>query len=191
MKKLLFLIAAFALVAAACNKTSDNNNQTPTTQIYSNATYGFEFTYPVYMKFVGPTYASLQDKIVQLQIGQEQYPNTNFSDAAFAISATAPKDLADCLAQNPPEGSDGFKTKVTINGIDFYMTGSTGAAAGNLYESKIYRTMRGAIGDCIELNETIHTSNIGNYPAGAVTEVDKADVQAKLDSILNTFKFTR
>ena len=198
MKKIVVLLAALTLVAAACNK--NNNNQqsygyqtpTPTTQTYSNATYGFSFTYPVGLNFVTPTYANLQDKVVQVQIPQNQYPNTNFGDAAFAVSASSAKDLADCLKKSQtPENGDGFKTKTTINGVDFYMTSSSGAGAGNLYESKVYRTVKSTGGACIELDETIHTSNIGNFPAGTVTEVDKADVQSKLDSILNSFQFNQ
>src|SRR6185369_8624220 len=145
----------------------------PTTQTYTNATYGLQFQYPLYMNFVTPTYANLTDKVVQAQIPQTQYPGTNFGDAAFAVSASAAKNLADCLKQSPPENGDGFKTKVSINGTDFYMTKSSGVGAGNLYESKIYRTVKSTGGACIELNETIHTSQIANYPAGTVTAVDK------------------
>ena len=197
MKKILVLLAAVGLVAAACNNTPQSTNNppppppaaAPTTQTYSNATYGFEFQYPVSMNFVTPTYANLTDKIVQVQIPQSAYPGTNFGDAAFSVSASGAKDLADCLKQNSPENGDGFKTKVSINGMDFYMTSSNGAGAGNLYESKVYRLVKSTGGSCIELNETIHTGNIGNYPAGTVMEVDKTDVQAKLDTILNSFSF--
>jgi hypothetical protein len=206
MKKLFITLVVIMAVAASCNKNnppvtppSPPPAQTPpptppvspTTQKYSNATYGFSFDYPVTAQFVTPSYPDLQDKIVQVQIGKDQYPNTNFGDAAFSVSAGAAKDLAACLKLSPPENGDGFKTKVTINGTDFYMTKSSGVGAGNLYESNIYRTVRSTGGACIELNETIHTSNIANYPAGTVTEVNKADVQTKLDTILNSFKFTQ
>jgi hypothetical protein len=197
MKKFLVL-AAIILTAAACNKSNENNQTppppppavTPTTQTYTNATYGFTFEYLKEMKFVTPTYPNLQDKIVQMQISKDQYPGTNFGDAAFAVSAQSAKSLADCLKLSPPENGDGFKTKVNINGVDFYMTASSGAGAGNLYESKIYRTVKSPNGACIELNETLHTGNISNYPEGSVTQVNKTNVWNKLDSVLNTFKFT-
>jgi len=199
MKKVMVLMGLLALTAAACNQSSNSNqsnnntpppSSTPNTQTYTNSTYGFEFTYPTNLQFVTPTYSNLQDKIVQVQIPQSQYPGTNFGDAAVAVSAQNAKDLAACLKLTPPENGDGFKTKVTINGVDFYMTKSTGAAAGNLYESNIYRTVKSTNGACIEISETVHTSNIGNYPAGTVTEVNKSEIQSKLDSILQSFKFT-
>ncbi len=164
---------------------------TPTTQTYSNATYGFNIEYPLYMKFVTPNYANLQDKIVAIQIPREEYPKTNFGDAAISVSAQAASSLADCLKLAPPEGSDGFKTKVVINGVDFYMTKSSGVGAGNLYESNVYRTVKAPNGACIEIAATIHTSNIGNYPAGTVTEVNKPQITAKLDTVVNSFKFNQ
>ncbi len=201
MKKLLIILPILALVAAGCNKADDSNTtptppdttyQTPpapTTATYSNATYNFQFDYPILAKFVSPTYTELSDKIVQVQIGADQYPKTNLADAAFAVSAQSAKTLDACLKLSAPENSDGFKTKTTVAGIDFYMTTTRGAAAGNLYEGKSYRAFINN-GTCLELNETIHTGNIGNYPAGTVTEVDKTPVQAKLDIMLNSFEFT-
>jgi len=204
MKKLLITLIAVSAIAAACNSqpvtvspsptptpapTPTPTPVTPTTQTYSNATYGFVFDYPLYMQFVTPVYPNLQDKIVQVQIPQTNYPGTNFGDASFSVSAQSAKSLADCLKLTPPENGDGFKTKVSINGVDFYMTKSSGAGAGNLYESNVYRTVKAPNGACLELNETIHTSNIANYPTGTTAQVDMADVQAKLDSVLHSFKF--
>ena len=71
------------------------------------------------------------------------------------------------------------------------MTNSSGAGAGNFYESKVYRTIKNTGGICIEISETIHTSNIGNYTPGTVTQVKQSDVQATLDPIVQSFKFKR
>ena len=199
MKKILIIVGLLALTAAACNQQPTSQtptppptpvSTTPTTQTYTNGTYGFKFDYPTSMLFVTPTYANLEDKIVQVQIPQSTYPKTNFGDAALSVSSQFAKDLASCLKLSPPEGSDGFKTKATINGVNFYMTNSNGAGAGNFYEGKVYRTIKAAGGACIEVAETIHTGNIDNYPTGTVVEVDHTDVQAKLDTVLNSFKFT-
>jgi hypothetical protein len=197
MKKLI-IIAALSLVAAGCNKTStdsysdnsqdqnQNQSQNSDLQTYTNSTYGFEFMYPKTMQSVSPTYSNLENKIVQVQISKDTYPKTNFGDADFSVAVQSAKSLKDCLQMNVAEISGGFSSKVNINGTDFYTAKGTGAGAGNLYESNWYRTLSGQ--NCIELGETIHTSNIGNYPTGTVTEVDKAEVQKKLDDILNTFK---
>ncbi len=196
MKKLLVIVGLVALTAVACNTTTNNSTPLPSpqptseTQVYTNSTYGFKFSYPKTMKFATPSYASLQDKIVEIQIGKDNYPGTNFGDGTFSVSAQSAKSRAECLALTPPENGDGFKTKTAINGTDFYMTKSTGAGAGNFYESTIYRTVRDIGGACIEIMETIHTTNIGNYPEGTVTEVNKTEIQHKLDQILNSFEFT-
>lgn len=202
MKKLIPL-AALALLAAGCNNTqtqtppqnnnSQQNSQTPApqeeakTQVYRNGTYGFEFTYPKEMVFNTPSYPNLQDKIVQVAFARGEYPKTNFGDAAFSVSASYAKTQAACLTQGPAKIIFG-KDPVRINGADYYKGTDTGAGAGNLYESTIYRTWVGKA-TCIELNETIHTSNLGNYEPGTVTAVDKTAVQSRLDGILNTFKF--
>ena len=176
------------------NNKLDTNNQITKSiipdnlQTYKNATYNFEFKYPSNLSFVNPVYANLEEKIIQLLIPQTDYPKTNFGDAALSISATYAQSLTECLSKNPPENSDGFKTKTQINGQSFYVTKGAGVGAGNLYESNNYRTLtKNQV--CLEINETIHTGNIDNYPAGEVTEVNKAEIQARLDQILNTFKF--
>ena len=166
-------------------KPANTNNSN--LQTYKNTTYNFIFNYPDSVSFVTPTYSNLEEKILQLQIPQSDYPKTNFGDAAFSVSTTYAKDLADCLAKNSPENSDGFKTPIKINDATFYKTSSSGVGAGNLYEATNYRTLTGT-GTCIELVETIHTANIANYTPGSVTQVDKVNVQTRLDHILNTFK---
>ena len=195
MKKLFLLISLTALIAAASGrKPNQSNNQkpgpapTPSTKTYSNAKYGFSFEYPTSMQFVTPNYANLEDTVVQVQIPRGAYGGTNFGDAAISVSAQHAKALDDCLALSPPEGSDGFKTKTTINGVNFYMTNSSGAGAGNFYDSKVYRTFKSTGGACIEISETIHTLNIDNYTPGTVTQVSQSDVQAKLDPIVQSFK---
>jgi len=195
-------VGLLLLLAAACNKTGQNNqnnqtgqnqtqnNQQPALQTYHSLTYGFEFQYPQEWGFVTPTYAELQDQIVQLNLPQTAYPKTNFGDAGFAASAQFAKDLPACLAL-PANTLEGAKftqdNPKTINGVTFYEKDGTGAGAGNLYETHAFRTFRGNL--CLELSETLHTGNIGNYPAGTVTEVNHQEVFSRLDQILNSFKF--
>ncbi len=202
MKKLFLISTIILLLAAGCksstsSQTQDNTNtpsptQTvvPTAQTYLYLPYDFQFTYPLEFGFTSPTYANLEEKIVQLELPQSAYPHTNFGDAGFTVSAGNAQSLNDCLSKNPPPGGrlqPSFQTSSTINGVTFYQTEATGAAAGNLYESKVYRTLRNNL--CLELNATLHTSNISNYPKGTVSEVDKTAVWSKLDSIIQSFKF--
>jgi hypothetical protein len=154
---------------------------------YQNISYNFRFNYPNDFSFVTPSYANLEDKIVQIQVPKSTYGNTNFGDADFYVSAVYAKSLQDCLKLNLPEGSTGFvdSDKVSINGVSYYKTAGNGAGAGNFYESKTYRTYHNDF--CLEIGQTIHTSNIGNYTPGTVTEVDKNPVWQKLDGIMQSF----
>jgi len=186
MKKLLFL-AVIALMALGCNTPTKTVSQ-PVLQTYKNDAYNFEFQYPPSMFPVTPPdqYPFLKNHLVEFIITTSDYPKTNFIDAPFSVSAAPAKSLSACLAMTPPERSDGFKTKVQINGVDFYMTKGLGAAAGNLSTSTVYRTLRGQ--NCLELSETIHIGALPNYPAGT-TEVNSGEVQSRLDTVLNSFKF--
>ncbi|TSC68430.1 MAG: Protein of unknown function DUF2091, periplasmic [Parcubacteria group bacterium Gr01-1014_56] len=76
-------------------------------------------------------------------------------------------------------------TKKTItfsdNGIDYSVATGTDAGAGNIYDEAVF-----AIPDsssCTAVRYFIHSTNVGNYPAGTVKEFDKAGVIAEFDNI--------
>jgi len=193
MKKLLLIAAGIALIAASCNKSApgDNTNQNPPenteqNSTYSYAPYGFEFNYGADWQFTSPAYANLEEKIVQVQLPQSTYPGTNFGDAAFTVSAGTAATLDECLQLNSADTA-GFNTVQEINGTTYTKAETSEAAAGNLYESRIFRTLRG--NTCIEVLQTIHTGNIGNYEPGTVTQVNKDTVWEELNKVLATFKF--
>ena len=129
-------------------------------------------------------YGYLDVAIVGFQISQ-QYPKTNFGDAGFAVSASPAKTLPGCLAKSPPPADDAFKTKTTINGTDFYFAKGDDNGCGNIYEFKIYRTLS-AGRTCIEISETIHTHNIGNFDPGTVKEVDEKSIWKTLDQMIKS-----
>ncbi len=190
MKKTILAL----LLLSACN-TSVNVQQpavlptpvgTENLQTYKYLPYNFEFKYSDDFGFASPQYGDLEDQIVTIQIPNTDYPKTNFGDAAFTVSVSYPKKDEDCFDS---EGRAFSQTNVTINGIDFLTWGGTGAAAGNIYEEKVYRTMHEKY--CFELREIIHTSNIGNYDPGTVTEIDKKPLWEKLDAVVSSFKFTQ
>lgn len=194
MKKLLLSCVMLILLGNGCVKTAlapVSPVEVPESnfQIYHNETYGFEFIYPTELAFVTPIYSSLENKIVQLQTVQNKYPGTNFGDAAISVSATYAKSLAECL-KFPLNDGGRFTETVTIHGTEYSVASSTGAGAGNFYESAAYRTLSGGQ-TCIELTRTIHTMNIGNYTPGTTTEVDKRPISDMLEAVVGSFKFVK
>lgn len=160
-----------------------------TNQTYKNSAYKFQFDYDKDFSFVNANYANLEEKIVQVELPGSIFPKTNLSNAGFAVSMSTSKNEKECLTVNLPEGVEAFTKKTTINGQEFFTANGNGAGAGNFYESKNYRAFVGT--SCFEINETIHTANIGNFDPGTVTEVDKDAVWKKLDAITASFKFTK
>jgi len=160
---------------------------TPGFNRYTNSEYNFQFLYPIEFDSKDISgYASLKEKVIDFGLTSKAYPKTNFSDAVFSVSAQPAKSIDECLTANLPEGITKFKTKQTINDIEFYTADGMGAAAGNRYDVRAYRTLMDT--NCIEAIETIHTTNIGNYDPGTVTEIDKAPIWKKLEDIMSTFQ---
>jgi hypothetical protein len=205
LKKSAILII-LVLVAAACNSktktlpeaaqpssgSGQTQTQTPTPppqSTYNDSKYNFSFSYPNSFLQVNPTYGNLSNQIIQVQLGNTDYPKTNFGDAGFNISQEAASNLAECLKfQYPAAPSSATPPQKEINGTNYYVLTGGGAGAGNSYSSTIYRTFMNS--NCFELNETIHTTDIGNYTPGTVTQIDTAPIQVMLDGILNSFNFT-
>ena len=134
-------------------------------------------------------YSNLETLAAQVSINKDAYPNTNFNDADFSVGVQGAKNLDECLALNVPEGAgDNFKTTTTIGGQTFYSATGGGAAAGNRYDTKTYRTFKDNM--CYELTETIHTGAIENYDP-SVSEINKNPIWTKLDAITQSFTFTK
>jgi hypothetical protein len=156
-------------------------------QQYKNSDYHFEFIYADDFKLITPHYTNLSKKIVQVELPATAFPNTNFSDAGFAVSAATADSLEKCLSMDPPEGSKGFKDTKTINNIKFYKAEGQGVGAGNIYTTRSYRTLHGPW--CFEINEVVHTRNIANFEPGTVTALPENLAWERLEWILSNFKF--
>ncbi len=200
MKKTFFILT-LALALSACTPApavSTPPAQTRDTTTYRNDTYGLSFEYPKawslvevggpYNEFVDTTKG--EDPFVRLQLPQETYPGTNFGNADLGLSYVYVASLEDCLAYPSTNGSVTFDVgqSIEINGITYYTSESSGAAAGNRYDSKLFRTYQNDY--CFSAAETLHTTNIGNYDPGTVTAVDEDAVWGRFDAILQTMSFT-
>jgi hypothetical protein len=182
---ILAVIAVLLAVGIDFNKKRGMQHQPPpnTSEVNDNK-YRFAVDIPDSFERVTPTYGNLADQIIQAQTPRTAYPDTNFVDAAFNVSAEPSPTLLDCLDRG--ENKESFKNTQYINGAIFYKQESKEAAAGNIYDSRMFRIYDN--GNCIELQETVHTGNIANYE-NDVKEVDSRKVWEELDKVLYTFRF--
>jgi hypothetical protein len=70
---------------------------------------------------------------------------------------------------------------LTDSGVEYSLATTSGAGAGNLYEEQVYARVGST--PCTAVRYYIHSGNIGNYPAGAVREFDRAALLAGFDQI--------
>ena len=115
-------------------------------------------------------------------------PKTNFGDGTLTVGTSAdPTAIAECTTF--AEGGNGVqKTSVAINGVTYERFVTNDAAAGNIYQTTSYRTLRNS--QCYVIEYTIHSGNIENYsPDQGITAFDQAKVQSELESIVQSFKF--
>jgi hypothetical protein len=116
-------------------------------------------------------------------------PQTNFADAKLTVGwSNDAGAVAQCMMSDPSGPNQIATSSVTINNANFTIFHSTGAGAGNFYETTSYRTLH--TGRCYALEYTIHSSQIDNYPASYnLHPVDEKILTDVLDRIVGTFKF--
>ncbi len=117
-------------------------------------------------------------------------PQTNFDEAVLTVGVSSNnKAVAQCLVAEPSGIPSGDTTSTaTINGIPFTVFHLADAGAGNIYETTSYRTIHA--GQCWAVEYTIHSSEIGNYPASyGLRSFDVAKLNNVLGRIVSTFKF--
>jgi hypothetical protein len=114
---------------------------------------------------------------------------TNFADATLTVGLS--KDnaaVANCLTSDQGDGPKTATSTTTINGMAFTIFNSTGAGAGNYYQTTSYRTVHA--GACYAVEYTIHSSQIVNYPASYnLHPFNQGEVSSVLNRIIGTFKF--
>jgi hypothetical protein len=118
-------------------------------------------------------------------IDTESYNKTNLIESYFLFGSSTDAQVVSTCTQ--PASLGGLETvtgTVPVNGIPFTKSEASGVGAGNIYEQVYYRVVHNAV--CYEVTYFIHYANIGNYPAGEVTEFDQASLLQKFDEILST-----
>ncbi len=116
-------------------------------------------------------------------------PQTNFADATLTIGASENNNaIAQCLAADQSGGPAVATSSIVINNIPLTIFHSTGAGAGNYYETTSYRALHA--GRCYAIEYTVHSNQIANYPASYnLHSFDEPKIDALMQNIIGTFNF--
>lgn len=188
--------------ALAVSTTTSLQASTPTTIVpeiipgvpsvlYESQEYGFSLYRPensgVQNQGFEPYLPLTQSPLVGIVLPKALSEGTNLGEAGVYLGVSASPEAVSGWDQ-PVAGSAEIAAGIaTINGVSFAVFTASEAAAGNLYEERVLRTLRGAT--CFEVVEFLHSTNIGNYTPGTVTEFDKPLFQGYLEAITQTLTF--
>jgi hypothetical protein len=188
-----------AATTTAAAQPSDYYSNTASWQSATNDKGGFTISYP--LDFATDNSSSVtpstdwrtdsQDPgtlAFTLTVPSAFEPQTNFADAKLTVGYSA-NDTAikNCYAPLPSATAAATTTQ-TINSITYMVTTGSDAGAGNLYDTTSYRTMHA--GKCYAVEYTIHSSELGNYPASYnLSAFDEQKVMDVLDRVVATLSF--
>jgi hypothetical protein len=114
-----------------------------------------------------------------------QNPKSNYVEAYVTLSiGEDTASVANCYA-DPASVTKMLLSSQTINGITFRTGETSDVGAGQLYHTKIFRTLFN--NNCYELGQTVHTGNIQNYPEDTVVQFDENAAFTILHQIIGTF----
>ena len=201
MRWIVILCIALVLSALAVYKNQERPatrdltaTTTPETPVlYQDGILGFNVTYQQQDELKTTDFEGFLPitaaPVVAFQLPADLFTGTNLAEVGVYIGASSSPDvLAKCAKPSKNFGEISSGT-TTLNGVVWNIFNSTGVGAGNIYDQKTYRTLRG--NTCFEMTELLHSGNIDNYPQGTVIEFDKAKFQGLLESIAQTFTFTK
>jgi len=164
MRKIALLVIVLLVFAIAIIGSRDKKERA-TYKIYSDPEGVFTIQYPEDFKISGRG----KDNVVLATVAtpKNYLSGTNFSDGKLTIDwSNNPDEIANCLG----------------------LTISEEVAAGNLYETKMYKKVYD--GDCHTFTYTLHSTKIANYdPNAGIEEFDKELVQDQFEKIIRSFKF--
>jgi hypothetical protein len=166
---------------------------------YSHTDPMFSFSYPQYAQLntgapsnkTDEFWSELEtgrtegDTYVSLHIPRSFMPGTNFSEAWLSVGSSA-ETTAVSRCMTPPQAGTSTQRE-TLGGQTYARLSQEDAGAGNFYETTSYRALEN--GSCWALEYTIHSTNIGNYEPGTVTEFDKTHIENILKDIIRSFRF--
>ena len=160
---------------------------------YSSSTIGFSISYPRGFSAMEPyAYDQFGPKKlihgVKFMIPMRMATGTNLSSDDTGVSVEWLPRAKKCTADIYIPASVPAFTFIEKQ-VKYSIATTSGAAAGNLYEEKVYAIASST--PCTALRYFIHSTNIGNYDPGAVREFDRAALLKEFDAIRESLTFSR
>ncbi len=128
--------------------------------------------------------------VVGVAIPTGSYLKTNFK-LGYTYVAVSDSGISQavCYGFNLGDEESKMIKNKTFNGINYKYYRQAGAAAGTFTSDEIYHTFQN--NRCYEITITTWFSNIGNYePESGVKEANEAEINSRLQIVLNTFSFS-
>jgi hypothetical protein len=159
-------------------------------QTYTDSQLSFSIDYPstaiATSSFSTDYLPVTQAPLVAFELPQSMFQGTNLVEAGVYVGASSSPIAIDNCAIPSEENNETQASSTTLNGQDFNVFTSSGVGAGNLYQETIYRAIQN--GWCLEIAELLHSGNIGNYPAGTVTQFDQEEFSGILNGIVQSYQ---
>jgi len=154
-------------------------------KVYLDGTVGFSIRYPTdYSIDISYKYQALGPgkdiSGVKFTIPSSLAIGTNLSSFDTGVSVEIIPAVQDCNAGLFLDGNTNVQT-ITDNGSEYSFASTTQGAAGNRYEEEVWAIP--GTNPCIAVRCFIHSTNIGNYPEGTVSEFDRTTFISQFDKI--------
>lgn len=157
----------------------------PTTKAFASTTLGYSATLPITYTESPQDYpfsSTKSIKGVKFVIPNTMATGTNLSADTYISIEQLPNAR---LCTGDIYVIDNVKSReVTEGAVTYSVASTTGAGAGNRYEEVVYAFKGSA--PCTAVRYYIHSTNIGNYPAGTVTEFNRDALLQQFDQIRKT-----